>query len=185
MTGYSILRQIQFLLEKMNLRQNSYRQVESVRWSKRVRARTPLMSLSLSLPLVSFPHLFLPLSSPRLFSSSLSSLFLLSLSLSLVSLPCLTLSLSLSLSSISLPYVSPIRETGERDEGKRQGEERQGKETKERDRGERYQKSPRPDSLAPPHTFNLSITILPANSFFLKETAFAAKSNTPSYTSLP
>ena len=112
--GYSILYQIQLLLEKMNLRQNSYRQVESVRWSKRVRARTPLMSL----PLVSFPHLFLPLSSPRLAHLSFSPLSPLSLShVSSYLFPYLSsprlanLSFSplsaLPLSPLSLFHVSP------------------------------------------------------------------------------
>ena len=45
MMAYSILRQIRFLVENMNLRQNSYRQVEGVRKSKGVRVRSPLMSL--------------------------------------------------------------------------------------------------------------------------------------------
>ena len=46
MMRHSILRQIQFLLERMNLKQNSYRQVECVRKSKRVRVRSSLMPLS-------------------------------------------------------------------------------------------------------------------------------------------
>ena len=115
MMRYSILRQIQFLLEKMNLRQNSYRQVESVRWSKRVRARTPLISLSLSLSLVSFSLSLLLVSFPRLSDVS-SYLF------------------------PSLPYLSSLCLSPKRDEGKRHEGERQRRETRGKDKGERRKK---------------------------------------------
>ena len=73
--GYSILRQIQFLLEKMNWRQNRYRQVGVVR-SKKVRVRSSLMSFfSIFLPCLSSlspSHVTLSCISP----SSLSPVYL-------------------------------------------------------------------------------------------------------------
>ena len=70
------------------------------------------------------------------------------------------------------------RETRERDSGERQGRgtaerdqgEGQRRETRERGKEERqwerdseesHQETPHPHFLAPPHTFNLSITVLP------------------------
>ena len=118
--GNLIVRQVQFLLEKMNLRQNSYRQVEGMRRSKRMRVTSPLMSLSptslspLFLPLS--PLSFLPLAVPSLSCPSLSPLCLLSflplsplsfLPLSLPSLSCLSLS-PLSVSLISSPVSPPL-----------------------------------------------------------------------------
>ena len=107
MMGNLIVRQVQFLLEKMNLRQNSYRQVEGVRRSKRMRVTDPLMSLSpvclsassLPLSLHSSPLSFLPLSpslscpSPPLFPASL---------------PCLSVSLLSSPLSPPLFPISPL-----------------------------------------------------------------------------
>ena len=65
------------------------------------------------------------------------------------------------------------REARERKRRERRGKEmrrrEREKETRGRDRGERYERSPRPDSLAPPHTFNLSITIMPQIHFFSKK----------------
>ena len=64
-------------------------------------------------------------------------------------------------------------ETRERETGEGQGRERgrgRGRETRERDKKERqwerdseesHQETPHPHFLAPPHTFNLSITVLP------------------------
>ena len=53
----------------------------------------------------------------------------------------------------------------ERDEGERQGRETRerdkGERQEERDKEERHQETPHPHSLAPPHIFNLSITVLP------------------------
>ena len=115
MMGNLIVQQVQFLLEKMNLRQNSYRQVEGVRWSKRVRVTDPLMSLSPACLPPLFPCLSTPLPS---LSSSLSPLFPASLSPVYLSPSSLPLSLhpsslsllsftsvSFSLSSISLPSL--------------------------------------------------------------------------------
>ena len=48
----------------------------------------------------------------------------------------------------------------ERDEGQRQGRGAR-KRDKERNSEERHQETPHPHFLAPPHTFNLSITVLP------------------------
>ena len=97
MMGNLIVRQIQFLLEKMNLRQNSYRQAEGVRRSKRMRMTSPLMSLSL----LCLSYLSVSLLSPP----SLSSLSLSCLSLTPQPLPCLSPS---SVSPLPSPYsVSP------------------------------------------------------------------------------
>ena len=135
--GNLIVQQVQFLLEKMNLRQNSYRQVEGMRRSKRMRVTSPLMSLSSLFPApLSLPSLSCPsLSCPSLSCPSLSPLFhaplspaplcpLSPLSFLPLSLPCLSVSLisspvspplsllsftsvSFSLSSISLSCLSP------------------------------------------------------------------------------
>ena len=59
-------------------------------------------------------------------------------------------------------------------------EDGQGTEMWKRGRKERRQGTPHPHSLAP-HTSSLSISSLSQIHFFLKETEFAAKSNTPSY----
>ena len=118
--GNLIVRQVQFLLEKMNLGQNSHRQVEGVRRSKRMRETSPLISLSpvclspssLPLSLHPSPYLFLPSLSASLspfFPAHLSLSFTsLSLSLSSISLSCLFLPsasffLSLSVLRLSLP----------------------------------------------------------------------------------
>ena len=57
------------------------------------------------------------------------------------------------------------RETAERDQGEGQRREtrERGKEERqwERDSEESHQETPHPHFLAPPHTFNLSITVLP------------------------
>ena len=61
------------------------------------------------------------------------------------------------------------RETRERDGEERQwramketdARERRGRGTAERDEGGRHQETPHPHSLAPPHTYNASITVLP------------------------
>ena len=130
-------------------------------------------------------HSYVPL--PRLSPTSLSPI-----SLSFMSLAYLA---PLTLPG-SLPYVYPLRGTGERDKGESDGRgagerdegerekgdgqrrearkrdkgEEQRRETRERDkgegqggetRGERHQETPHTHSLAPPHTFNLSITVLP------------------------
>ena len=113
--GNLIVRQIQFLLEKMNLRQNSYRQVEGMRRSIRMRVTSPLMFLSpislspLFLPLS--PLSFLPLSVPSLSCPSLSPLFpapLSPLSFLPLSLPCLSVSLISSPVSPPLSPISPL-----------------------------------------------------------------------------
>ena len=129
MMGYSILRQIQFFLEKMNLRQNSYRQIEGVR-----RGKTEGCS-DVSLPCLS------PLSFTPVFLHCLSSL-----SRFLVSLLCLS---PLSLIPVSFPRLSPLSPTpclspfsllGQRHREERQRREIEksyGRETRERDRGER------------------------------------------------
>ena len=57
------------------------------------------------------------------------------------------------------------RGTAERDEGEEQWREtrKKGKEERqwERDSEESHQETPHPQFLAPPHAFNLSITVLP------------------------
>ena len=85
------------------------------------------------------------------------------------------------------------RETWDRETGEKHGAERRGRNMGQRDVGEtwgretgekhgveRHQRTPHPHPLAPPHNLNLSTTILSQNLFSLKETEFAAKSNTPS-----
>ena len=152
MMRHSILWQIQLLLEKMNLQQNSYRQVRGVRSllmslfllsPLSLSCFSSLMSLALSFfpipvpclsplyisPLLSLSHNF-PLSlshnsPPSL--SCLSSLFL---------LPYLSFfsasSISLSLSTACLPYFSTMSLIRE---GHRK--ERQEREVEKRDRGEK------------------------------------------------
>ena len=105
MMGNLIVRQIQFLLEKINLRQNSYRQVEGVRRSKRMSVTSSLMSLSLpSLSCLSLSPVCLSPSSLPL-SLNRSPLCLSLLSLSSLTLPLSYLS-SRSLTHPLIPLVS-------------------------------------------------------------------------------